>query len=56
MIGTIEDWYIINTISNPHPIHVHLINFQVIEKKTLRTVKVGEKDTILTLYEINFWL
>jgi spore coat protein A len=29
VIGSIEDWYIINTINLAHPIHVHLINFQV---------------------------
>jgi hypothetical protein len=29
IIGSTEDWYIINTINEAHPIHVHLINFQV---------------------------
>lgn len=29
-IGTTEDWYMINTMSGPHPIHIHLINYQLI--------------------------
>jgi spore coat protein A, manganese oxidase len=29
-IGTIEDWYFINTLFEAHPIHFHLINFQVV--------------------------
>lgn len=30
-IGDIEDWLIVNTYTGtPHPIHVHLINFQVV--------------------------
>jgi hypothetical protein len=32
-IGTTEDWYLINTMISPdipHPIHFHLINFQII--------------------------
>jgi FtsP/CotA-like multicopper oxidase with cupredoxin domain len=28
-VGSMEDWYIINTINEGHPIHVHLIVFQV---------------------------
>ena len=30
MLGTTEDWFIVNTIFFSHPIHVHLINFQVV--------------------------
>ena len=26
-IGTVEDWYLINTINFGHPIHVHLIQY-----------------------------
>lgn len=29
-IGTIEDWYIINTMAEAHPIHFHIVNFQVV--------------------------
>ena len=35
-IGTIEDWYFINTISEAHPMHTHLVNFQVVNKFTLK--------------------
>ena len=38
-IGTTEDWFIINTMVNPsirHPLHIHLINYQVIAQAQLR--------------------
>ena len=35
-IGTIEDWYIINTITEPHPIHMHLQQFQVVRTYSLK--------------------
>ena len=34
-IGTTEDWYFINTMDSVHPIHVHLINFQIIGQASL---------------------
>ena len=37
-VGTIEDWIIPNTIFFPHPIHVHLINFQVIREYDLQVL------------------
>lgn len=49
-IGTYEDWYLINTLQNGHPIHVHLINFQVIKVLNLRF----EKTNTCTLYELDF--
>lgn len=49
-IGTYEDWYLINTMGNGHPIHVHLINFQVIRVLNLRF----EKSNKCTLYELDF--
>jgi FtsP/CotA-like multicopper oxidase with cupredoxin domain len=39
MIGSVEDWIIINTMvagEIPHPIHVHLINYQVVARYTMR--------------------
>lgn len=45
-IGTYEDWYIINTFSSGHPIHIHLINFQVVKTLSLRLV------SSCTLYEL----
>ncbi|XP_076825147.1 uncharacterized protein LOC143470759 [Clavelina lepadiformis] len=29
-LNTVQEWYIINTASFPHPIHIHVNNFQVI--------------------------
>lgn len=48
-IGSIEDWYIINTLARgQHPIHIHLINFQVVRVMKL---KLYDKCTI---YELDF--
>lgn len=33
--GTIEVWNFINTSGQPHPIHVHLVNFQILERNYL---------------------
>lgn len=40
-IGTTEDWYIINNLWEGHPIHVHLINFQIIDSYSLKTISEG---------------
>ena len=48
-IGTYEDWYLINTMTGTHPMHFHLINFQVIKILTLRKTSGG-----CTLYELDF--
>ena len=45
-IGTTEDWFFINTMSFAHPIHVHLINYQIIGKTRLRLTE----DTACSLY------
>ena len=37
-IGTTEDWWLINLSGFEHPIHVHLINFQVVEYIGLRSI------------------
>ena len=34
-LNTIEDWVIINSTEDIHPMHVHLVNFEVIEKGTI---------------------
>jgi hypothetical protein len=46
VIGSTEDWYYINTFYDHkglegHPMHVHLINFQVVKNITLRTINVS---------------
>jgi FtsP/CotA-like multicopper oxidase with cupredoxin domain len=49
MVGTTEDWIIANTIYFPHPIHIHLINFQVIREYDLQLLifpnTPGDNDT-----------
>lgn len=58
-IGTIEDWYMINTMSGAHPIHVHLINFQVIEQTKLRTITETNEANVkveCAFYELDFYL
>lgn len=52
-IGTIEDWYIINNLWEGHPIHFHLVNFQVIQTYRLKTVVAGEEEC--SLYELDFF-
>jgi hypothetical protein len=56
-IGTTEDWFFINTLSNTHPIHVHLINYQVIAQGTLKSFTVSNLGRTLqcSLYEIDFY-
>lgn len=42
-IGTVEDWYLINAMDMIHPIHIHLINFQVIKSYYIKHV-LNNKD------------
>lgn len=37
--GTTEIWNIINVTPDPHPIHIHLVNFRVLGRRPLRTVE-----------------
>jgi spore coat protein A, manganese oxidase len=34
-LNAIEDWVIINSTGDIHPMHVHLVNFEVVEKGTI---------------------
>ncbi|MGV9408851.1 multicopper oxidase family protein [Nocardia sp. NPDC003693] len=52
--GTVEHWNIINITPDPHPIHLHLVTFRILDRTPLRTVDyqlanpqppVGEKWT-----------
>jgi FtsP/CotA-like multicopper oxidase with cupredoxin domain len=59
VLGSIEDWFLINTIFFPHPIHVHLINFQVIKEYDLRVMIPSNNTNNYTglncaLYELDF--
>jgi FtsP/CotA-like multicopper oxidase with cupredoxin domain len=49
-IGTTEDWYIINNIWEPHPMHLHLVNFQVVQTYSLK--KTADN---CTYYELDFF-
>ncbi|GEJ58960.1 multicopper oxidase family protein [Anaeromyxobacter diazotrophicus] len=31
-LGTVEDWWIVNTTVDMHPMHLHLVTFEVVEK------------------------
>ena len=44
-IGTLEDWYLINAMTSAHPIHIHLINFQIMSKTTLKTFTTTQNGT-----------
>lgn len=35
-LGTTEDWFIINNIYFGHPIHVHLLNYEVVREYHVR--------------------
>lgn len=48
-IGTTEDWFMINTLVEPHPIHFHLVNFQIVQTYSLRMVQDG-----CSQYEVDF--
>jgi FtsP/CotA-like multicopper oxidase with cupredoxin domain len=50
VIGTVEDWFIINTMGMDHPIHIHLINFQVVKVYDLRLYEGSSS----TKYELDF--
>ena len=54
-MGTVEDWYLINTIPFGHPIHVHLINFQVVREYDLLLIGNGSFSSC-SIYELDFLL
>lgn len=37
ILGTTEDWIIVNPILNAHPIHLHLVQFQVVKRQDLNS-------------------
>lgn len=51
MIGSVEDWYMINVMSGAHPMHIHLVNFQVVKVYHLKMF-----DAATTYYEMDFIL
>ncbi len=38
-VGTTEDWIIVNPTMNSHPIHLHLAQFQLVERQTLASAQ-----------------
>ena len=52
VIGSTEDWYFINlNFFAPHPIHVHLINYQIQKQYSLRLI-----DGFVSYYLADFYL
>ena len=39
MLGTTEDWVIVNPTMNSHPIHLHLVQFQLVQRQTLESTQ-----------------
>ncbi len=37
--GTTEDWVIVNPTMNSHPIHLHLVQFQLVERQTIASTQ-----------------
>lgn len=52
-IGTVEDWYLINTVFFGHPIHVHLIQYEFIQEYTLKLV---EGEGRCAFYQVDFYM
>ncbi|WP_054814770.1 multicopper oxidase family protein [Nocardia arizonensis] len=42
--GTVEQWNIVNITPDPHPIHLHLVNFRILGRTPLRTVDLQMAD------------
>ncbi len=38
-VGTTEDWEIVNLTADTHPIHLHLVQFQVVSRQAFQTSK-----------------
>lgn len=55
-IGTTEDYYFINLTPIPHPIHIHLVMFQVLREYELRSfapAEGGDSFGNCTFYELD---
>ncbi len=46
-LGTTEDWIIVNPTMNPHPIHLHLVQFQLVQRETFDAPSYTEAWTSL---------
>jgi spore coat protein A, manganese oxidase len=45
-LGSSEIWYLINITSDSHPIHLHLIDFQIIDRRTFDVEKYNQEGKI----------
>lgn len=50
-IGTVEDYYIVNNLWEAHPIHFHLINFQIMASYSLKRLPGS---LLCTLYALDY--
>lgn len=46
-LGSTEDWVIVNPLMNSHPIHMHLVQFQLVERQTLASTQYLDDWTAL---------
>ena len=51
-IGTVDDFYMINNLWEDHPMHIHLINHQVVKAYSLKQLP---ENTNCTLYFLDFF-
>lgn len=54
-IGTIEDYWISNNLWEGHPIHFHLINFQVVKSYSMKYIAGPDVDQECTLYILDYF-
>ena len=51
-INDIEEWEIFNFTGDAHPIHLHLVNFQVVNRETLTPAVPGESEPVFLSGEV----
>lgn len=54
-IGTIEDFWISNNLWEGHPLHFHLVNFQVVKSYSLKKIEGPDVDQECTLYILDYF-
>lgn len=54
-IGTYEEFYMINNLWEGHPIHIHLVNFQVTHSYSLKLIEGPEDEMNCTLYMLDYF-
>jgi spore coat protein A, manganese oxidase len=51
-VGKTEVWNLINLTSQPHPIHIHLIDFLVLDRRAFDVDKLKRKESSITLVRL----